>query len=85
VSGGKAWTLSLRIVFSEHAWEDYLYWQKTDRKVVRRINALFKDIQRASFEGPGKPEPLKHALSGYWSRRSRTSTASSARSKATRS
>lgn len=59
----------MRIVFSEHAWEEYLYWQKTDRKVVQRINALIRDIQRAPFEGVGKPEPLKHALSGYWSRR----------------
>lgn len=59
----------MRIVFSEHAWEEYLYWQKTDRKVVQRINALIREIQRTPFEGIGKPEPLKHALSGYWSRR----------------
>ena len=59
----------MRIVFSEHAWEDYLHWQATDRKVLKRINALIKDILRAPFEGLGKPEPLKHALSGYWSRR----------------
>ena len=59
----------MRVVFSGHAWDDYLYWQKTDRKVVHRINALIKDIQRTPFEGVGKPEPLKHALSGYWSRR----------------
>ncbi|MGV8084495.1 MAG: Txe/YoeB family addiction module toxin [Coriobacteriia bacterium] len=59
----------MRIVFSEHAWDDYLYWQKTDRKIVRRINDLIKDVQRTPFEGIGKPEPLKHALSGYWSRR----------------
>jgi toxin YoeB len=59
----------MKVVFSEHAWDDYLYWQKTDRKVVRRINSLIRDIQRAPFEGVGKPEPLKHALSGYWSRR----------------
>lgn len=59
----------MRIVFSEHAWDDYLYWQKTDRKVVLRINALIKSICRTPFEGPGKPEPLRHALSGYWSRR----------------
>ena len=59
----------MRVVFSEHAWEEYLSWQKTDRKVVLRINALIRDIQRAPFEGIGKPEPLKHALSGYWSRR----------------
>ena len=59
----------MRLVFSEHAWEDYLYWQKTDGKVVHRINALIHDIERTPFEGIGKPEPLKYALSGYWSRR----------------
>jgi len=57
------------LVFSEQAWEDYLYWQKTDRKLVQRINALVKEITRTPHEGTGKPEPLKHALSGYWSRR----------------
>jgi len=59
----------VRIVFSEHAWEEYLSWQKTDGKVLSRINALIRDIQRTAFAGIGKPEPLKHALSGYWSRR----------------
>ena len=59
----------MRIVSSEHAWEDYLHWQKTDRKMVQRINALIRGIQREPFEGIGKLEPLKHALSGYWSRR----------------
>jgi len=59
----------VKIVFSEHAWEEYLHWQKTDRRVVQRINALIRDVQRTPFEGVGKPEPLKHALSGYWSRR----------------
>ena len=59
----------MRLSFSERAWEDYLYWQKTDRAVVRRINALIRDIQRSPFEGVGKPEPLKYALAGYWSRR----------------
>ena len=59
----------MRVVFSEHAWDDYLYWQETDRKIAQRINALIRDIQRTPFEGVGKPEPLKHALSGYWSRR----------------
>lgn len=59
----------MRLVFSEHAWEDYLYWQKTDRAVLKRINRLVREIQRAPFEGIGKPEPLKHALTGYWSRR----------------
>jgi toxin YoeB len=59
----------VKLIFSEHAWEDYLYWQNTDKKTVQRINALIKDIQRSPFEGIGKPEPLKHSLSGYWSRR----------------
>lgn len=59
----------MRIVFSEHAWEDYLYWQKKDRKMVQRINSLIRDIQRSPFDGIGKPEGLKHALSGWWSRR----------------
>ena len=56
-------------MFSEHAWSDYLHWQKTDKKVLKRINVLIKDVQRSPFEGIGKPEPLKHAFSGYWSRR----------------
>lgn len=59
----------MKLVFSEQAWEDYLYWQKTDKKTVKRINLLIKDAARDAFEGVGKPEPLKHALSGYWSRR----------------
>ncbi|MDW7711090.1 MAG: Txe/YoeB family addiction module toxin [Deferrisomatales bacterium] len=59
----------MRVLFSEHAWEEYLYWQDTDRKVLQRINSLIKVIRRSPFEGVGKPEPLKHALSGYWSRR----------------
>lgn len=59
----------MNLTFSSHAWDDYLYWQKTDKKTSRRINLLIKDIQRTPFEGIGKPEPLKHALSGYWSRR----------------
>jgi len=59
----------VKLVFSEHAWEEYLHWQKTDRKVVQRINALIRDVQGTPFEGIGQPEPLKHALSGYWSRR----------------
>ena len=59
----------MKLSFSEHAWEDYLYWQKTDKKVLRRVNQLIKEIQRTPFEGIGKPEPLKHNLSGYWSRR----------------
>ena len=59
----------MKIVFSEHAWDDYLYWQRTDRKILERINKLIKEIQRSPFEGTGKPEPLRHGLSGYWSRR----------------
>jgi toxin YoeB len=59
----------LTLIFSENAWDDYLYWQKTDKKILRRINTLIKEIKRNPFEGIGKPEPLKHALSGYWSRR----------------
>ncbi|HEY0930734.1 MAG TPA: Txe/YoeB family addiction module toxin [Gemmatimonas sp.] len=56
-------------MFSEQAWDDYLHWQETDRKVVQRINDLIKEIGRTPYSGKGKPEPLKHALSGYWSRR----------------
>jgi len=59
----------MRIVFSEHAWEEYLYWQKADRKTTARINSLICEIQRTPFEGIGKPEPLRHALAGWWSRR----------------
>lgn len=59
----------MKLVFAESAWEDYLYWQRSDKKLLKRINALIKDIQREPFDGIGKPEPLKHALSGYWSRR----------------
>ena len=59
----------MKDVFSEHAWEDYLYWQRTDRKLLKRINLLILYIARSPFEGLGKPETLKHGLSGYWSRR----------------
>lgn len=59
----------MNLVFSEHAWEDYLYWQRTDRKMLERINRLIQEIQRCPFEGPGKPEALRHGLAGYWSRR----------------
>ena len=59
----------MKLVFSEQAWDDYLYWQKTDKKLLERINTLIKDISRSPFAGIGKPEPLKNALSGYWSRR----------------
>ena len=59
----------MKLLFSDHAWDDYLFWQKTDKQILRRINNLIKDTMRNPFEGIGKPEPLKHALSGYWSRR----------------
>jgi toxin YoeB len=59
----------VKILFSERAWEDYLYWQQTDKKMLNRVNNLIKDIQRNPNSGIGKPEPLKHGLSGYWSRR----------------
>lgn len=59
----------MNIIFSSEAWEDYLYWQKNDKAVVKRIHQLIQDAVRSPFEGIGKPEPLKHALSGYWSRR----------------
>lgn len=55
--------------FSENAWEDYLYWQVSDKKIVKKINELIKDIERNGNEGLGKPEPLKYELQGYWSRR----------------
>ena len=59
----------MKLIFSDHAWDDYLYWQNSDRKILRRVNNMIKDAMRNPFEGIGKPEPLKHALSGYWSRR----------------
>ena len=58
-----------KLTFSDEAWGDYLYWQDTDRAMVRRINQLIKDIRRSPHEGIGKPEPLKHQLAGWWSRR----------------
>ena len=59
----------MKTIFAEQAWEDYLHWQETDKKVIQRIHALIKDAQRSPFAGIGKPEPLRHALAGYWSRR----------------
>lgn len=56
-------------LWSDKAWEDYLYWQTQDRKTLRRINLLLKDIDRNGNEGIGKPEPLKYELQGFWSRR----------------
>jgi toxin YoeB len=59
----------MNIIFSSNAWNDYLHWQKTDKKIIKRINILIREIQREPYVGIGKPEPLKHGLSGYWSRR----------------
>ncbi len=59
----------MKLIFSDEAWEDYLYWQEQDRRMVRRINGLINETKRDPFRGTGKPEPLKHALAGYWSRR----------------
>jgi toxin YoeB len=59
----------MRIIFSKNAWEDYTSWQTEDKKMLRKINALIKEIQRTPYEGIGKPEPLKFDLAGLWSRR----------------
>lgn len=59
----------MRLIFAEQAWEDYRHWQATDPKLTRRIHELIKDATRQPFEGIGKPEPLRHALAGFWSRR----------------
>lgn len=59
----------MKLTFADPAWEDYLYWQATDKKQLKRTNNLIKDIQRTPFEGMGKPELLKFNLSGFWSRR----------------
>jgi toxin YoeB len=59
----------MKLIFSTKAWDNYLYWQNTDKKMLKRINMLINDIQRTPYEGIGKPEPLKHGLAGYWSRR----------------
>jgi len=59
----------VKLIFSDEAWEDYLYWQKQDKRMVERINKLIRETQREPFSGAGKPEALKHALSGFWSRR----------------
>ena len=55
--------------FSDDAWDDYLYWQQNDKKILKKLNRLIKEIQREPFEGMGEPEPLKYNWSGYWSRR----------------
>ena len=59
----------MKLTFSEHAWEDYQYWVRTDRRMLKRVNRLIQEIVRDPFSGVGKPEPLQHGLSGYWSRR----------------
>lgn len=59
----------MKLVWDENAWEDYLWWQTQDRKILKRVNALIKDIDRNGNDGMGKPEPLKHGFQGYWSRR----------------
>ncbi len=59
----------MKLIFADEAWEDYLYWQQQDKRVLKRINELIAAARREPFTGIGKPEPLKHALAGYWSRR----------------
>jgi toxin YoeB len=59
----------MRIIFSKNAWEDYTSWQKVDKKTLKKINSLIKEIERTPYEGIGKPEPLKFDLAGFWSRR----------------
>ncbi|KIG11229.1 addiction module toxin, Txe/YoeB family [Burkholderia sp. MR1] len=60
---------ALNIMWTAEAWESYVYWQGQDKKTLKRINQLIKDVQRSPFEGIGKPEPLKENLTGFWSRR----------------
>ncbi|MGA2690868.1 MAG: Txe/YoeB family addiction module toxin [Opitutaceae bacterium] len=59
----------MRLIFAPEGWEDHLHWQETDRKTLRRIHELIRDTMRSPFSGIGKPEPLRYALSGFWSRR----------------
>jgi toxin YoeB len=59
----------MKYIFVDESWDDYLYWQKTDKKILSKINDLLKDISRHPFTGLGKPEPLKHKYKGFWSRR----------------
>lgn len=59
----------MRIIFTKNSWEDYISWQSEDKRMLRKINKLIKDIQGTPFEGKGKPEPLKYDLAGFWSRR----------------
>lgn len=59
----------MKIVFADRGWEDFTYWIENDRKIAARIDRLIKDVEREPFEGLGKPEPLRHDLTGFWSRR----------------
>lgn len=59
----------MKLLWAEEAWDDYLYWQTTDKRILKRINELIRDVRRSPFSGIGKPEPLKHSLAGFWSRR----------------
>lgn len=59
----------MKLIFSEQSWSDYLYWQQIDKKIIKHINELIKDIKKTPFSGIGKPEPLKHNLTGFWSKR----------------
>jgi toxin YoeB len=59
----------MKLIFADAAWEDYLYWQRQDKRIVERIHKLIQEVQREPFVGIGKPEPLKHDFAGYWSRR----------------
>ena len=59
----------MKLTFTDEAWEEYLHWQIKDKKILKKINDLIKDTKREPFDGLGKPEPLKHELAGYWSRR----------------
>lgn len=59
----------MNLIFSNKAWEEYMYWQQTDKQILKKINQLIRDIKREPFDGIGKPEPLKYELSGFWSRR----------------
>ena len=61
--------MSRLLTWTDEAWSDYLYWQNQDKKTLKRINKIIEDIKRSPFEGIGKPEPLKHEFSGFWSRR----------------
>ena len=59
----------MKLIWSEQAWDDYLYWQEADKRMVKKLNELIKETRRTPFEGKGKPEPLRHNLAGFWSRR----------------